>query len=55
MSTIRLVAQYLFPSEKQVLLLYRRFFPRDAPKWLEPSLWIANVSVLLALYALLIL
>ncbi|GAB9155382.1 hypothetical protein [Bradyrhizobium diazoefficiens] len=54
MSAIRFVARHLVPSEKQVLQLYHWFIPGNAPKWLEPSLWLAIVVLLLALYGLIV-
>lgn len=54
MTAIRFVVRHLFPSEKQVLQLYRRIIPGDAPRWFEPSLWVAVSALLLVLYALII-
>ncbi|SCB55081.1 hypothetical protein GA0061098_103455 [Bradyrhizobium shewense] len=55
MTAIRLVVRYLFPSEKQILRLYRWFVPGEQPRCLEPCLWGAAIALLLLLYALIVL
>jgi hypothetical protein len=55
MRTIRLLAGYLFPTEKQVFQWYRRLFPSgNEPRWLEPVLWATMAALLLAIYALIL-
>ncbi|MCK1449610.1 hypothetical protein IVB36_01440 [Bradyrhizobium sp. 35] len=54
MNGIKTIARLMFPSEKTLFRLYRKYIPSPEPRWLAPALYGANFALLLIVWVLIL-